>query len=212
MAHIPDGVLSVPVLVAGGAVTAAALGYAVRRLDEDALPRTAVVASVFFVASLIAIPVGPTSVHLLLSGLMGLVIGWAAVPAVFVALLLQAVFFGMGGITALGVNTMNIALPGVLFGALFAPLVRGAAPRKAALAGALVAVLSVAATAGMVALVLTLSDPSYVIASRVVLLSYLPLMVGEGLIGGVAVGFLARVAPELLAAGWTGRSDSLALS
>jgi cobalt/nickel transport system permease protein len=200
MAHIPDGVLSVPVLAGGGVVTAAALAYALKKLDEDSLPRVAVLAALFFVASLISVAVGPTSVHLLLSGLMGLIIGWAAVPAVFVGLVLQAVFFGFGGVTTLGVNTMNIALPGVLWAMLFAPLLVHATPRRAAWVGAVVAALSVATTAILVALVLTLSDSSYTLSARIVLLSYGPLLVGEAVITGFACGFLARVSPDMLGA------------
>jgi cobalt/nickel transport system permease protein len=212
MAHIPDGVLSVPVLVGGGVVTAAALAYALKKLDEDSLPRVAVLAALFFVASLIGVAIGPTSVHLLLSGLMGLIIGWAAVPAVFVGLVLQAVFFGFGGVTTLGVNTMNIALPGVLWAMLFAPLLANATPRRAAMVGATVAVLSVASTAVMVALALTLSDAGYTLSARIVLLSYGPLLVGEAILTGFACAFLVRVSPDILLARAMRRGGKIATS
>lgn len=197
MAHIPDGVLSVPVLVGGAVVAAASLAFALKRLDEDSLPRVAVMAALFFVASLINVSIGPTSVHLLLSGLMGLVIGWATVPAVFVGLVLQAIFFGFGGIATLGVNTVNIALPGVLWALLLAPLM-SASPARAALVGALVAALSVASTAVLVALSLTLSDGAYALSARIVLFTYGPLLIGEAIITGFACGFLARVSPDML--------------
>jgi len=201
MAHIPDGVLSTPVLVAGGLVTAAALGWSLRRLDEDSLPRTAVVAALFFVASLVSVAVGPTSVHLLLAGLMGLVLGWGAVPAVFVALILQAVFFGFGGVSTLGVNTMNIALPGVLWALALAPLVRRAhTPARACALGAVVAVLSTLTTALLVAAALALSDPAYLTSAKLVLVTYAPLILAEGVIVGFACGFLARVSPGVLLA------------
>jgi cobalt/nickel transport system permease protein len=212
MAHIPDGVLSVPVLVGGGVVTAAALAYALKKLDEDSLPRVAVLAALFFVASLIGVAIGPTSVHLLLSGLMGLIIGWAAVPAVFVGLVLQAVFFGFGGVTTLGVNTMNIALPGVLWAMLFAPLLANATPRRAAMVGATVAVLSVASTAVMVALALTLSDAGYTLSARIVLLSYGPRLVGEAILTGFACAFLVRVSPDILLARAMRRGGKIATS
>jgi pimeloyl-ACP methyl ester carboxylesterase len=66
------------VLAVGGAASAVALGLAVARLRSQDVPRTAVLGAVFFVASLIAIPVGPTAVHPLLGGLMGIVL--AGVP------------------------------------------------------------------------------------------------------------------------------------
>ncbi|BCP54825.1 cobalt transporter CbiM [Kaistia sp. 32K] len=211
MAHIPDGILSIPVLASDGVITAVALGYALKRLDEDSLPRVAVVAALFFVASLINVSIGPTSVHLLLSGLMGIVLGWAAVPAVFVGLVLQAVFFGFGGVTTLGVNTVNIALPGVFWALAFAPWIAGATPKRAGLFGALVAALSVASTAALVALVLTATDTAYELSARIVVLSYGPLLVGEAIITGFACAFLARVSPEMLA-GPRRRGGKLAVS
>ena len=85
-----------------------------RRQDDSENERSSPAA--FFAGSLIAIPVGPSSVHLMLGGLIGLMLGTAAFPALFVALALQALLFGMGGLTTLGVNTLNMALPGVVLG------------------------------------------------------------------------------------------------
>jgi cobalt/nickel transport system permease protein len=199
MAHIPDGVLSMPVLVGGGAVAASTLAWSLKKMGENDLPKVAVVAALFFVASLINVAVGPTTVHLLLSGLMGLVIGWATVPAVFIALILQAIFFGFGGISTLGINTMNIALPGVFWAMIFAPLVRRSAgsPGRVAVLGAVVAALAALTTALLVAAVLALSDPAYIASAKVVLVTYIPLIAGEALIVGFASGFLARVKPDL---------------
>jgi cobalt/nickel transport system permease protein len=205
MAHIPDGVLSAPVLIGGGVVSAVALGWSIRQLDDNNLPKVAVVAALFFVASLINVAIGPTTVHLLLSGLMGLVIGWATVPAVFIALILQAIFFGFGGISTLGINTANIALPGVLWALAFAPLLRRtASPVGVAVLGATVAALSVLTTALMVAAALALSDPAYIASARLVLVTYIPLIVGEALIVGFSCGFLARVTPDIF---WFARRE-----
>ncbi|WP_462322131.1 CbiM family transporter [Halochromatium sp.] len=124
MAHIPDGVLSAPVLVTGTLVSTGLLAIALRQLREAELPQAAVLAAAFFVSSLISVPLGPSSVHLLLNGLMGLLLGWAALPAIFVALLLQAVFFGFGGLLVLGVNTMNLALPALVVALLLRPALR----------------------------------------------------------------------------------------
>lgn len=73
----------------------------------------AILWAAFFVASLIHVPIGPSSVHLLLNGLMGLLLGWPAFPAILVGLLLQALLFQFGGLTVLGVNTFNVAAPAV---------------------------------------------------------------------------------------------------
>jgi cobalt/nickel transport system permease protein len=199
LAHIPDGVLSVPVLIGGGAIAAAGLAVAMRRLDETTIPRTAILASVFFAASLVAVPVGPSSVHLLLSGLMGLVLGVLTIPAVFVGLLLQSVLFGFGGLTTLGINTVNIALPGVLLGALFSPFVARSSVTMATLLAAICGALAVALAGTGVALALVLSASEFVPSAKILLVTYLPLMVAEALITGFAIAFLKRVKPEMLA-------------
>jgi cobalt/nickel transport system permease protein len=202
MAHIPDGVLAAPVLVAGGIASAALMTVALRRLADDQIPQAAVLAAVFFVASLIHIPVGPTSVHPLLTGLMGLVLGWTAVPTIFVALLLQAVFFGFGGLVVLGVNVLNIALPALLVRFAFAPLLRRAErPRTVFLAAAAAGGLAVVLTAGCVCLALALSGSAYMPALPVVAASYGPLALVEAGITGAAVVLIRRVKPELLASG-----------
>jgi cobalt/nickel transport system permease protein len=107
MAHIPDGVATIPVLAAGAAITVGGLAWGLRALSPERMPRVAVLSAVFFVASLIHLPVGPASVHLILNGLMGAVLGAAAFPAIVVALLLQAVLFGFGGLAVLGVNAAD---------------------------------------------------------------------------------------------------------
>ncbi|USD38024.1 MULTISPECIES: cobalt transporter CbiM [Ferrimonas] len=201
MAHIPDGVLSLPVLITGAVVTAATVAVATRRMDYDRIPQAAVLAAAFFVASLVTVPVGPSSVHLILNGLMGVLLGWAAVPAVLIALLMQAMFFGYGGLMVLGVNTANIALPALLCGALIAPRLHASEGRATLMWGALAGGLAVALTAVMVSLSLLLSGPEYLPAGKVVALTYLPLMVAEAAVTAAALSFMQRVAPELLLAG-----------
>lgn len=199
MAHIPDGVLSLPVILAGAAAAVGGLALGLRAVGERDIPKTAILASVFFVASLVAVPVGPSSVHLLLGGLMGLVLGLGTFPAVFVGLVLQAVLFGFGGLTTLGVDTLNMALPGVVAAQLARPLLAGAGPLKAGWIAAAVAALSVAGTAGGVMLALALSSSAYVPALKVVALTYLPLAAAEAIITGFIVAFLLQVKPEVLA-------------
>jgi cobalt/nickel transport system permease protein len=185
------------VLLTGAAVTAGALVVALRRLEYEQIPRAAVLSAAFFVSSLITVPVGPSSVHLVLNGLMGLVLGWAAVPAILVALVLQAAFFGFGGLLVLGVNTMNIALPALLCSALFGAFLRRYRANGFVI-GALAGILGITLTGLMVALSLGLSDPAYSVAAKVILATYAPLLLVEAVVTGAIVGFLWRVAPELL--------------
>lgn len=199
MAHIPDGVLSLPVLAAGGALTAAGVALALRKLDEKTIPRAALLSAVFFAGSLVAVPVGPSSVHLLFTGLMGLMLGVLTIPAVLLALILQAALFGFGGLTTLGINTVNIAFPGVILGALFLPFVRSSSPVRAGILAALCGALCVAATGGLIAASLVLSSSDYVPSAKIVLATYIPLMIAEAVITGFAVAFLKRARPDAFA-------------
>lgn len=198
MAHIPDGLVSLPVTVGGTLAAAVGLAVALRALDDRAIPKAAVLAAVFFVASLVAVPIGPTSTHLMLGGLAGLVLGPAAFASVFVGLTLQALFFGFGGLTTLGVNTLNIALPAVVAGLALRPLVVSAGPLTAAIAGAVAGALAVVGTGAMVSLTLALSSADYAGAARLVALTYLPLAGLEAAVTGFAVGFLVKARPDLL--------------
>lgn len=200
MAHIPDGVLSAPVLITGAVLTVAGVAVSLRYLDYDRIPQTAVLAATFFVASLISVPVGPSSVHLLLNGLMGLILGWAAVPAITVALFLQAVFFGFGGLLVLGVNSSNMALPALACAALLGPPLRRAQGRSVWLLGAAAGALGVAMTGTLVSLSLAFSAAAFEPVARIVIVTYLPLLLVEAAVTGAAVAFLHRVAPELLRA------------
>ncbi|SLN19822.1 Fused nickel transport protein NikMN [Aquimixticola soesokkakensis] len=200
MAHIPDGILSAPVLIAGAVVTAGGVALALRSMDERAIPRAAILAAVFFAGSLVSVPMGPASVHLLFTGVMGVLLGTGAFAAVLTALMLQVLLFGVGGLTTLGINTLNIALPAVVAGAIFGPLIRSTArPSRASGYAACAAVLAVAGTAGLVALSLWLSDPAYTPAARVMALTYLPLALAEAAVSASVVGFIKRVQPDALA-------------
>ena len=117
--HISEGVLSAPVLLAGWAVTAPAVAAILWRVRQSEIPRIACFSALFFVASFVQLPVGVSSMHLMLSGLVGAFLGSRAILAIFVALFLQGVFFGFGGLSVLGVNTAVIGFPAVL-GGLFA--------------------------------------------------------------------------------------------
>ncbi len=195
--HLSEGILSGPVLLAGGllAVTGTAIGL--KKIDQERIMTTALLAAAFFVASLVHIPIGPGSVHLLLNGLMALLLGWGCFPAILVALLLQAIFFQFGGFTVLGVNVVIMACSGLVGSLFFRPWL--AVPRKRAWAGFLAGFLSVACAALLVALVLVTTDQNFLSTARVVFVAHLPVMVVEGLITMFVVTFLARVQPEILA-------------
>ena len=113
--HISEGVLSPAVLGGGAALTVVGTAIGLKKLDYEAIPRVAILSAAFFVASLIHVPVGPVGLHLVLNGLMGLLLGWLAFPAILIALFLQALLFQYGGLTVLGVNTVIMATRSCVF-------------------------------------------------------------------------------------------------
>lgn len=196
--HIVDGALSAPVLVGGAVLTAGGIALGLRKLDVERIPAAGVLSATFFVASLVHVPLGPSSVHLILNGLAGLVLGWAAFPALFVALLLQAVFFGFGGLTVLGVNTLDIALPAVLAGLIFGPLIRRSPGITGLVWAGLGGAFAIAATTLCVALALALSGDEFLPAARLVFFAHIPIMVIEALLTAAAIALIRQVKPELL--------------
>ncbi|MDT8271843.1 MAG: cobalt transporter CbiM [Desulfomonilia bacterium] len=199
--HIAEGVCSGPVLVAGLSLAAAGVAYGIKRMDSDSIPKVGVLSSAFFVASLIHVPIGPVSTHLVLNGLMGLLLGWAAFPAIMVALVLQAVLFQYGGLTTLGVNTVNMAVPGVICFYLFGGLARGEGVNKAALAGFACGFVSLTLSLIGVATALLLTQKAFLTPVKIVLISHIPIMVIEGIITAFALMFLKKVKPEIMEVG-----------
>jgi cobalt/nickel transport system permease protein len=124
MVHISDGILSLPVLAAGWAITIALLAVALwwskkkGNLEEE-IPKLSVMTAAFFVASLLHIDVPPTSAHLILNGLVGIILGIFAFPAIFIGVALQAVLFQHGGFTTIGINTANIGIAALIASAIF---------------------------------------------------------------------------------------------
>jgi len=196
--HISEGVLSAPVLVTGAALTAAGCGIGLKKLDYDKVPQVAILTSAFFVASLIHVPIGPFSVHLVLNGLMGLLLGWPAFPAILIALFLQALLFQFGGITSLGVNTFNMALPAIFCFYLFRYAVKGRNDLISMGAAFACGFFGILMASFMVAISLVFTGDPFLGIAKVVVIAHLPVMVIEGLITLFSAGFLRKLKPELL--------------
>jgi cobalt/nickel transport system permease protein len=112
--HISDGVLGLEVTVVVSAISFIALAKALRDLKNEDISLTAVASAMFFIASFIHIPFGLTQIHLILLGVIGVLISWSAFVAIFVALLLQALLLGYGGVVSIGVNLFIMAMPAVI--------------------------------------------------------------------------------------------------
>ena len=195
--HIVDGALSNPVVIGGAVVAVGGIALGLKSLDIDRIPTAGVLSASFFVASLIHVPIGPSSVHLVLSGLAGLLLGWAAFPALFVGLLLQTVFFGFGGLTVLGVNTVNIALPAALTWMIFCRLIANSSPLQGAFWGGIGGAFSSAAATTFVAVSLALSGNEFLPAAKLVFFTHIPVMAIEAVLTGFAVLLARKVKPEL---------------
>ena len=195
--HISEGVLSGPVLIAGGALAAAGTAIGLKKLDYDRIAQAGILSAVFFVASLIHVPIGPSSAHLILNGMVGLLLGWAAFPAILVALVLQAVLFQFGGITALGVNTIIMALPAVLCYLVFSPFLHKNTTLTLTAAFAC-GFLSVFLSAVILGLALVFTEENFFKVSAIVIIAHLPVMIIEGIVTTLCVAFLKKVQPTML--------------
>jgi cobalt/nickel transport system permease protein len=195
--HISEGVLSGPVFLTGGALAAVGTAVGLKKMDYDRIAQVGILSSAFFVASLVHVNIGPSSVHLILNGIVGLMLGWAAFPAILVALVLQAVFFQYGGITALGINTLIMAFPAVLCFYLFGPLIK----KKhfiAMAASFACGFFSVLFTAIMLGGALIFTQENLQEVSFLVVMANLPVMIIDGIITAFCVAFLKKVHPEIL--------------
>jgi cobalt/nickel transport system permease protein len=195
--HISEGILSAPVLAGGAALAAGGIAVGLRKMDYEKIPEVAVMTSAFFVATLVRVPVGPGSVHLVLNGLMGVMLGWMSFPAVFVALALQAVLFQFGGLTTLGVNTVNMALPAVAAYYVARPLIYKG-KRAAAVGGFVAGAVGIGGGTALIALSLIATGEEFSAVSKTLAVVNLPAMAVEGVITAFVVAFLLKVKPEVL--------------
>ncbi len=196
--HISDGVLSTQVLIAGGVLTAAGTAIGLKKMDYDKIPKVGLMASAFFVASLIHVPLGPSNVHLILNGLIGIILGWAAFPAILVALLLQALLFQFGGITVLGVNTFNMAFPSVIVYLLFYKAVMSKKSWVFITASFFTGFIAVFLAGIFTSLSLVFTGEAFIRVAKLIIIAHIPIMFIEGLITILVVGFLKKVKPEIL--------------
>jgi cobalt/nickel transport system permease protein len=196
--HISEGILPLPLLGAGAGLCLIGAAIGLKRTGQEEIPLVGVMAAAFFVASLVHVPLGPASIHLLLLGLVGLLTGWACFPAILIALLLQAMFFQYGGLTVLGVNTCTMALPALLAHLFGTPLIRS--PRGwIATAGAFIAGGGAILAAGIfTASVLAMAGEAFFAAAQTLLVAHIPVAVIEGLITVAVIGFIRKVKPEML--------------
>ena len=195
--HISEGVLSGPVLISSAALAAVGTGIGLKKLDYDQIAKAGMLSAAFFVASLIHVPIGPSNAHLILNGLVGILLGWAAFPVILVALVLHGVFFQFGGITTLGINTIIMALPAVICYLVFGRMIHKSS-RVAAIGAFSTGLLSVLFSGVIVGLALIFTEENFLEVSGLIVAAHIPVMIIEGIITAACVAFLRRVRPEML--------------
>jgi len=206
--HIPDAVLTPPVIAVTSAAGAIGLGYAMRIVERQLKDRTTslmgMMSAFIFAAQMVNFPVGPgVSGHLLGGVLASLMLGpWAGAVVIAAVLIVQCFLFGDGGVTALGANFLNMGLIGAVFGhAIYAPIRRLLGGQRGVLIGSMIAAwFTVLLAAGACSLELSASGRS---GDFLRILSWMALVhaaigLAEAVITGLVVRFVLLTRPELI--------------
>ena len=209
--HIPDGLIPPSVCITGYALTGGMTWYALREIKKDLnpqanIPKASLLTAAFFVTSLIHIPIPPTSIHLILNGMMGAILGYYAFLAIPIGLFFQAVMFNHGGISTLGVNTIIMGIPAIAAYHLFRLRERVTHKRELwtkilAFGSGAVALLLSATVFAVIAISNIPPDVNAVTernAIYVSLITYSIQAIIEGMVSVMLVSFLEKVKPELL--------------
>jgi cobalt/nickel transport system permease protein len=220
--HIPDGYLSPATCAVTFAVAVPFWTVALRRVGEALqtrlVPLLAVVSAFSFVIMMFNLPLpGGTTGHAVGIAVAAILLGpWAAMLAISIALFIQAVFFGDGGITAFGANCLNMAIVGPLVAYGVYRLLAGGAPltaRRRMFAAVIAGYAAINAAALLAAIELGIQPMLFHDASGAPLYAPYPweiavpaMMIGhltvaglaEALISGGIVAYLQKSDPDLL--------------
>lgn len=208
--HVPDGFINAPVSAAAGVVAIAGIGLALRKsrteLDDRTAPMAGLVAVFIFAAQMINFPVAAgTSGHLIGGALAAILVGpWTGALAVSVVVIIQALMFADGGLSALGLNVVNLALVTVAVAwPVFRLLARSLPRRRSSwlIASFVAAFLSVPASALAFAVEYALGGTGTYSDLTVLLAmvgTHVLIGIGEGLITMLTVGAVLAVRPDLV--------------
>ncbi|MFC8423853.1 energy-coupling factor ABC transporter permease [Streptomyces sp. NPDC057236] len=208
--HAPDGFINVPVSAAAGVVAAGAIAVGLRgarrELDERTAPLAGLVAAFIFAVQMLNFPVAAgTSGHLLGGALAAILVGpFTGILCVSVVLLMQAVLFADGGLTALGVNITDMAIvTTVVAYALFRGLVKvlPRTRRSVTAASFTAALVSVPASAVVFTLLYAIGGTADVSLGKVATAMvgvHVLIGIGEAVITALTVGAVIAVRPDLV--------------
>jgi len=208
--HIPDGFIDVPTAAVTGAVAAGAVAISIRgarnELDERTAPLAGLVAAFVFAVQMLNFPVAAgTSGHLLGAALAAILVGpYTGVLCLTVVLVVQAIFFADGGLTALGLNVFNIAVVGVVAAWFIFKGVRKVVPRSRTgvlVATAVASFLSVPIAATAFTIEYAIGGTTNVGISTVfaaMIGTHVLIGVGEAIITTLTVGAVLAARPDLV--------------
>ncbi|OPX88266.1 MAG: Fused nickel transport protein NikMN [Pelotomaculum sp. PtaB.Bin104] len=219
--HIPDGYLglqtTLPAMGVMVPLWAAALRKVKTALSHRQMPLLSLCAAFSFVIMMFNVPLGESSVHAVGAVFIAILLGpWAACVAVSVALMIQALVFGDGGILSLGINCFNIAVIMPFTGYYLYRVVAGKSDilSKRSLFGVFagsyvglnLAALSTAIAFGIQPLLFKAADGTplygyYPLSVSVTAMMFEHLLFAgpiEGIITVAAISYLAKLAPYLL--------------
>ena len=200
MVHISDGILAPWIWGFGWVITAAILAYTLRKMKIDDVPKISVITAAVFVASLIHFQAGPTSVHLILSGFAGVTLGILAYPCIFIAVVMQAFLFQHGGVTTIGINTVNMGVPALISFFIFKAGMKlnVGISKNEILFGVIAGGTAVALAVLLLAVELLVTGEEFTEVTTFVVAAHIPVILVEAIFTGVIAGFFATVKPEML--------------
>lgn len=208
--HIPDGFIDLKTSMAAGAVAVGGVAVAIRRTRDQVAEREIALAGMsaafVFALQMMNFPVAVgTSGHLLGGVLAAVLVGpWVAVLCLTTVLVVQCLLFADGGLSALGLNIVNMALVGCLGGWLVFRGLRAVLPRTHAgvvVASALAAGISVVLASLAFTLEYALggtTDVSLRAVAGAMVGVHLLIGIGEGVITGAVVAAVLSVRPDLV--------------
>lgn len=216
--HMADALLSPAVGTAMCAVSAVAVAYSVKQIEQDCLcekkiPVMGVMSAFVFAAQMInfTIPATGSSGHIgggvLLAAMTG---GFPALLSIAAVLIVQCLFFADGGLLALGCNIFNMGvIPCLIVHPLiFKPLVkRGITPGRIAVASIAAAVVGLQLGAFGVVLETSLSgiaELPFTVFALLMQPIHLAIGLAEGVITASVLGFVYKTRPEIIAAAFDG--------
>ena len=208
--HMPDGLINAPVSVGAAVIAAGAITVGLKKskgtLDSQTAPLAGLVAVFIFAVQMMNFPVAAgTSGHLMGGALASILVGpYVAILVMTVVVSLQALVFADGGLSALGLNLLNMGIVSIVVSALlFAGLMKLLPKTRTSIIGvsATVAFISVLASAGAFVFEYSLGgNATYNIASVLISVMSVHVLIGigEAIITGLTIGAILATRADLV--------------